>query len=186
MKFWPVNFFDNAASRFVRFYLSSKLKFRFSQHKGFRFCIDHQFLLKGGKPFAMFWIYILCERKVEPHFFSICFAYALSLSLSLSLFYVSLSLFLSLAVSLPLFLWFTTVLVRYFSVYEKLWKISNLKIFLRNKEELKEWKYKIHAHKENDWKEFLKGWMSLAWFWPEKSSTEPSKWGRSWKFGRAL
>ena len=110
----------------------------------------------------------------------------LSLSLSLSLFYVSLSLFLSLAVSLPLFLWFTTVLVRYFSVYEKLWKISNLKIFLRNKEELKEWKYKIHAHKENDWKEFLKGWMSLAWFWPEKSSTEPSKWGRSWKFGRAL
>ena len=119
--------------------------------------------IKGWQTICyVFNLYLMWKESQTTLLFYLFFAHVLSL------FYVSLSLFFSLALSLSLFLWFTTVLVRHFSVYQKLWKISNLKIFLRNKEELKEWKYKSHVRKENGWKEFLKGWMSFAWFWPEK------------------
>ena len=62
MKFWTIKLFyggDNAASNFVRFYLFFKC---------FRFCIDLQFFLKGGKPFVMFSPLYLMQKSNHTSF----------------------------------------------------------------------------------------------------------------------
>ena len=93
MEFWPVQFFDrhvNAASSFVRFYLSLKVKLRISTQKCVRFCIDLQFLLKCDKSFTMFspLYHILCESQTALlfYFFVLHVLYLIYLSIYLSIY----------------------------------------------------------------------------------------------------
>ena len=79
MEFRHVKFFDrvdNAASSFVRFHLFFKY---------FKFCIDLQFFLNGGKPFAMFSPLYLIWKSNHTSFLFLCLC-SLSISFCVSLF----------------------------------------------------------------------------------------------------
>ena len=130
------------------------------------FCIDLQFLIKVGKPFAMFWPPYLMWRSNHTSF-SICFVCPLSFCFSACLY-------------IPKFpkIWSTG------ETFFKLWKIINFRTLLKTKEELK--KIKVMFISESAGKncagEEGRGWRIFV----RKTSTVPSELVYSWKFGRAL